>query len=386
MPEITIHTITPVHIGSGVKVFNKLDFFEDETHQAIHIADFEKIFQIVGYKNIDRWTEAVEKNQDLMPTLKASKPDVKPTDVALRSIPLMHKRALKQQDVFLQIHSGNGKAMIPGSSIKGAIRTAIFLKIIWKDEIFNNIANIFDLSKKTKSEKPQYKINDKILLEKALGEIQLNLMKFLRVGDALFEKTTLCEVNIANKKGADWQFNVKGKPNTIQQVECISANQSATCRIQVPGEIELLKHIEKQNKLTNKIKEKYPTQHLKYLDQSLFKVLNNHTLRLLENEINLIKQYDDDILESYVTQLNTLHKTIKQAGENECYLRIGFATGYLNMTGDWLEENFVNNEIKRSIRKKLRAIENEIYPKTRRFLADGTPLGFVHLRLNKNKI
>ena len=378
MPEITIHTITPVHIGSGVKVFNKLDFFEDETSQAIHIADFEKIFQIVGYKNIDRWTEAVEKNQDLMPTLKASKPGVKPTDVALRSIPLMHKRSLKQQDVFLHIHSGNGKAMIPGSSIKGAIRTAIFLEIIWEDEIFKDKKKIFYI-KNSNTNDVDYNINDNKLLKKALGEIQLNLMKFLRVGDAIFEKTTLCEVRIANKKRYGWQFNVKGKPNAIQQIECINANQHATCRIQLPSEIELLKHIEKENDLSTKIKEKYPTQHLKYLDRFLFKVLNDHTLRLIENEIILIKKFDDSILEPYYKKLISLKETIENAGENECYLRIGFATGYLNMTGDWLEEDFVGKEIKSEIRKEMNAIKNEIYPKTRRFLADGTPLGYIKL-------
>lgn len=378
MPEITIHTITPVHIGSGVKVFNKLDFFEDETHQAIHIADFEKIFQIVGYKNIDRWTEAVEKNQDLMPTLIASKPDVKPTDVALRSIPLMHKRALKQQDVFLHIHSGIGKAMIPGSSIKGAIRTAIFLEIIWEDEIFKDKKKIFYI-KNSNTNDVDYNINDNKLLKKALGEIQLNLMKFLRVGDAIFEKTTLCEVRIANKKRYGWQFNVNGKSNAIQQIECINANQHATCRIQLPSEIELLKHLQKQNHISLEIKKKYTTKNLEYLDQLLFKTLNDHTLRLLENEINLINQFGDDILDPYLSKLNSLYNTIEKAKENECYLRIGFATGYLNMTGDWLEEDFVGKEIKSEIRKKMKAIKDEIYPKTRRFLADGTPLGYIKL-------
>lgn len=100
MPEVTIHTITPIHIGSGVKVFNKLDFFEDANHQEIHIADFEKIFQIVGSENIDRWTQAIEKNLDLMPILKARKPDVKPTDVALRSIPLFQKNLFNNKMFF----------------------------------------------------------------------------------------------------------------------------------------------------------------------------------------------------------------------------------------------------------------------------------------------
>lgn len=381
MPEISIHTITPVHIGSGVKIFNKLDFFEDAKHQAIHIADFEKIFQIVGAENIDKWTEAIEKNLDVMPLLKAKKTDIQPNDVALRSIPLLQNKALKQQHVLLHTHSGNGQAMLPGSSLKGALRTAILTEIMWEDTIFNDVKNIFNpkFNHKTKQEKIQ--VNDKNLVEKAFGETQSNLMKFLRVSDALFKQTILCEVLIANKKGDNWQFNVKGKPNTIQQVECISANQIATCKIQWPSEIELLKHIEKQNDLSTKIKEKYPTQHLKYLDRLLFKVLNNHTLRLIENEISLINQFDDSILEPYYKKLNSLHETIKNKGENECYLRLGFATGYLNMTGDWLEEDFVNREIKSKIRKKLRAIKDEIYPKTRRFLSDGTPLGFIQLRL-----
>lgn len=383
MPIINIHTITPVHIGSGVKIFNKLDFFEDENNKAIYIADFKKIFQIIGTKNIHIWTEAIEKNFDLMPILKAIKPDVIAKDIALRSIPLLKPKALKQQEVLLQILSGNGKALMPGSSIKGAIRTAIMCEIIWEDPIFSDVKKIFQLNFNHKTQKKELLLNDKNLLEKAFGETQLNLMKFLRVGDALFNSTTICEVLIANKKGDEWQFNVKGKPNTIQQVECINANQSATCKIQWPSEIELLKHTEKQNDLSTKIKQKYPIQHLKYLGPLLFKVLNNHTLRLIENEINLINQFDDTILEPYYKKLNSLHETIKNAGENECFLRLGFATGYLNMTGDWLEEDFVHKEIKNVIRKKLKAIKNEIYPKTRRFLADGTPLGYIKLSLAK---
>lgn len=236
--------------------------------------------------------------------------------------------------------------MQPGSSIKGAMRTAIFLDIVWKNYIFRDISKMFPSIKKSKNNEQGYVIKDIYLVNKAFGETQLNLMKFLRLGEALFDQTSLCEVQMANKISNVWQFKVKGKSNVIQQIECINAQQYATCRIQLPSEIELIKHVKKQNVLGKIINEKYTIENLKYLDKLLFKVLNNHTLRLIENEINLIILFDDAILEPYYKKLNSLHETIKNAVENECYLRLGFATGYLNMTDDWLEENFVNKKLK----------------------------------------
>lgn len=379
MPEIKIYTITPVHIGSGVKLIKNLDFFEDTFKKLIYIADHQKIFDMVGLENIEKWTKAIENNQDILPIIKAKKPDVKLNDLAQRTIPFLQTTALKQQDIALQLHSGTGKPLLPGSSLKGAIRTAIFTEIIWEDTIWSDINKLFEYKFNYKTKTSEPKVNDKKIIEHTFGKPEDNFMKFLRVGDAHFEQTVLAEVWIANKKGEEWRFNVKGKPNIVQQVECIAAYQKATIQIQWPNELLIFSN----DKLKNLVEANYAKHinHLKFLDRLLFKVLNNHTLRLIENEIYLMNKHYDDILQNYLQKLEQLNEQIKNAKPNECYLRLGFATGYLNMTGDWLEEEFISQNLKNEIRKKLRAIVGEIYPKTRRFLVDGTPLGFIKLEL-----
>ena len=65
---------------------------------------------------------------------------------------------------------------------------------------------------------------------------------------------------------------------------------------------------------------------------------------------------------------------------SSCILRLGWGTGFRNMTGDWQEDMMTDKDLDALI-KELRPKHdiNLTYPKTRRMASDGTPLGFIQL-------
>jgi hypothetical protein len=71
--------------------------------------------------------------------------------------------------------------------------------------------------------------------------------------------------------------------------------------------------------------------------------------------------------------------------QRECILRVGAANGWDFMTGAWAKaDNTLSNNdwtnLKRSLRRKPYP-DNMPFPKTRKLLNDGMPLGFVKVSI-----
>jgi CRISPR type III-A-associated RAMP protein Csm5 len=125
MANVEITTLTPVHVGSGATLQNQSEYLHFSHEGVIAIVDPEKVFAIVGEQGLDSWTASITRGEDLLNYLKQRKKNLKPEDVATRILPLTGERPGKQ--VFLREHmrTGTGQVLVPGTSIKGAIRTAV---------------------------------------------------------------------------------------------------------------------------------------------------------------------------------------------------------------------------------------------------------------------
>ncbi|MEM6768394.1 MAG: hypothetical protein AAF655_25875, partial [Bacteroidota bacterium] len=86
----------------------------------------------------------------------------------------------------------------------------------------------------------------------------------------------------------------------------------------------------------------------------------------------------------YLEVLEELNEELEPLVENKngdrCIMRLGWGTGFLNMTGGWQEAKMSDgmyNKLKEEVRG--RKYNRFPLPKTRRMAYDGTPFGFIEL-------
>lgn len=130
MSEIKIETLTSVHIGSGESLQYGTDFvpakIDDENY--LSVVDPKKVLNLIGIENISYWVAAIERKESTSSVVKRFAPTAKVEDYSKRMI--VEWSAAKGTDTLKEhIHDGRGIPYIPGSSIKGAIRTAVLASL-----------------------------------------------------------------------------------------------------------------------------------------------------------------------------------------------------------------------------------------------------------------
>jgi len=202
--QIRIELLTPVHIGSGQFLQQQTDYVEyvGEGGRYFGVIDDHKLLHILGEDRIDLWVQSVERDEDTTELVKRFAPSVAVPKYCKRSIFICSDERTNTLKECL--HDGMGRPYIPGSSIKGAIRTAILSLIMQKKtpEEISNMNMVAD-GKCAQIEKEQF------------GDIQQSDFRFLQVGDAYFERECevalyMCNLNIREReslfdksKGAD---------------------------------------------------------------------------------------------------------------------------------------------------------------------------------------
>lgn len=363
--EIT--TLTPVHVGSGSKALKNIDFLYFEKLEQVTILDTVKVMQILGAEKISLWTDCIERGDELLNLLKTIKEPLLPADISLRMIRANLIGPNQKKDIKEQLHSGLGVPLIPGSSIKGSIRTALFVYFIKKNE-FSDVKNFNMLQN-------NYKFRDTKLNKKYFGNSpDVDILRFLNVMDAAFATTECYCSEVVNYKDNCWQKDDK----YTQLIEAIPAKETASFMINY-NEIAAKNWKDKEFNEFN--------DNLLRLE-SLFKIINEHTLYLIQSEQNFWAQEGQklpNMVTNYLNILGNLTETIKNLGEYECVLRLGWGIGFLSMTGSW--HGAMKNQdyiaLAQDLRYPKKYNPRTVFPKTIRLLKDGIPLGFIKIKLKK---
>lgn len=364
MNKIYIQTLSPIHIGSGKELIANTEYLHfTEEYSMLVVIDENKILDIIGEENIDKWISIIQKNEDLKDYLSLRKKDLKSDDIKKRIIYLQSTNISNNKTLKEQLHNGEGLPYIPGSSIKGAIRTAIVAKLASENK---------DLSKSNlKNRKGNF---DGQQIEKKLFGFNPNedVFRFLQVGDAYFDyETNAVKSEVINLEGNKWRF----KKGSSSIVECI------------PQGIDDIYFKMKINKKLIDLNNK--KNQSKFLDEKeLFKIINNHTKRLIDKEIEFWKEQDNidfNVFEDYLQNLKDLKETADNCKDNEAVLRIGFGSGWNFITGAWSTDEEIMNDFDyerflSQVRKKKYG-DNVPFPKTRMIADNGDLFGFVKLKM-----
>ena len=369
MHKATIELITPVHIGSGKVIQGNAEYLHFSKEQALVIVNEKKVLEVIGVDQLPIWLGYIENpNSSFLEYLRQRKPNIQPSDIATRVIALKgNKRPMPANTLRAQMHTGMGVPYLPGSSIKGALRTVFFAEMV-----LNTHADGIDTGV-MKNPRKSFQFKDQQMAQYAFGkDPNHDWFRLLQVSDFHFKTTTHASFSeTLNEYG---EKNYELKDSVKQLIEYIPAEAISTT-----GSIKLNTTLQERARSKNIFNGKGSN----FSMQNLVDQVNAHTLRLINRELKFFEGSDfPPAGELFYEELQRISTLFSSLSTNECILRVGFGTGYRTMTGDWLE--ILNDEQYVDLSDAIRGRKYEDYPlpKSRKIVLGGIPLGFIKLTLN----
>lgn len=384
MATFNAKTLSTLHIGNGNKLLRNIDFFvypEKENDRAnIGVLDINKLGSVIGKNNIQKLIDFIDsiardKTRDILNFIKEhAVKDFSYKDLIKRKISI-YGNFEGQNELKEFLINASGNPIVPGSSLKGAIRTALASSLILMDK--NKYKRQLEFNTlMSSSNQLERKILSQVFSNTEKVEPNKNIMRFLIVGDVEFKRKTIAVVlDIANYKfveGKKWDIKT-GQSSLVEALpeECDSE----------PFRISVNERLLEMNKNKGTI-----TADSSYLNiDKILEIVNNHTKRLLDKEINfwnLPQQQQKSLPESlkgYVENLKNVRKELETLKKNEAIIRVGANTGWHSITGGWIEE-LLGIENWKTFYKKLNKGRNiDFFPKTRKIDQKGYAFGYLKL-------
>ena len=371
-----IETLTPIHIGSGEEFLPNYRYVYFPERKLVVLLNDQKVLKAFGgEEGIKHWIAALDQRQDLLQVLREGRnTHPEPQDLGSQFIPVSGIGPAfmegKKADIRAQIRSADAVA-IPGSSLKGAIRTAMLVLYIDEDKQDSFYRQQEHLTDRRGN------LADAQLVKRHLGrDPNHDLFRLLQAGDTRFDKSICTLARTINLQStSSWAF----KQSIDQFIECIPAGHCSTIRLQFNQKL-----MNRSGNLFRKGKDLKP--------ETLFHIINQHTQILIGNELAYWedqKNYPDEV-NTYVERLENIHtdleNLVEQRPGNQCMLRLGWGTGFRSMTGDWQEEKFSEKQYRKlaATVRRNRQRDHLPFPKTRKMTFEGEPFGFISLKKLSN--
>ncbi|MEM4347164.1 MAG: type III-A CRISPR-associated RAMP protein Csm5 [Candidatus Altiarchaeota archaeon] len=337
---------TPVHIGNGKK-YTFLDYFLDGGF--IHIIDTEKIFDDINkIEVIDGLCRDIENkiiNGQAQIDIREffGQYGIDPWRYVIKKIRTNVKPSRRVQ--ISQFINQNGNCYIPGSSIKGAIRTAYLFDYYDKD--IDKLVKIL--------EDQRIRNKYKKLNEEAIGGIEEDIFRHIQVTDSSYinkNNFIVIEAKRYNNIKKQW-----GNPVYLEVID-------KETRIEFNVKID-----ERFKKSINDI----------------MSWCNNLSKIIAEYEMN--NRYNSNDLKKYY---KSLYDNIKEDGEH-FYLNLGFGGGHITKTVYLLLWKYKKDlklirgllKIEKLIKKSMRVNNFYEFPRTR-VIFNNLPIGWVKISKLKN--
>jgi len=273
------------------------------------------------------------------------------------------------QDYRPFIRDGYGIPYIPGSSIKGVIRTAILYNALleyknrdpegFKKNIIEPIqqANRSNLKKGDVFKNIEREWLKNFVLSDKKRSSNTDWLRILHVSDAYpvnTTKTILIPMNILKKEGSGWNYKLESpNQNTTIWVESISPN--TVIEFKVLWDKKLLNDFQSNNRNIN-------------LPQSLAEVLSN------------IKKWANDVF-AFEKEFTGTHALGNWYKSNSASFRVGFGSGMISTTLALLLPEELRKMIRNFVGKNK---GDDIAPKSRRIWLNNNqpvPLGWAMLEV-----
>ncbi|MCI2108163.1 MAG: type III-A CRISPR-associated RAMP protein Csm5 [Bacteroidales bacterium] len=367
MSRILLKTLTSVHIGSGNKLVKDLDFITtlENGNSYINVLDENKMADKIGDENIGSWAAMINSGHTVPEIMHKFAPNTAVNEYIKYKIESFSDEVRNNDTLLEIIRDVSGRPYIPGSSIKGAIRTAILSTVA--------------------QNKPQEAQKNYTELEKNVFGASPNsdVFRFITLGDSVMPSNEsviavrLISMNIRNSKDSV----IDNGRSQLEEVIREGEKSYFTLKIDERKYSFVRRSWPSLDKFGN----------LGVLDSSfasgknLFGLINAYTTRMLESELEIwedVNKEKSDV-DEYLDNVQTILNEANQCNENECVLRIGHGSGWRFTTGAWTERLKCFDDVRRKVHgKRYVNYQNYIFPKTRRVDFDQEQLlGFVKLTI-----
>jgi CRISPR-associated protein Csm5 len=370
-----ITTVSPVHIGSVEQRLTPFEYCQYK-HFVYPISE-EKLAHFLQENNlIDSYINEVSMQGHqfrLLNYFRSKKINVSEREL----LSISNERAIRLlgdpnhlQDYRPLIRDGFGKPYIPGTSIKGVIRTAVLYNALVNFQSTNSDAfkkNIVEKIEKTDSSKfkrrsPFEWIQRELLecyqLSGKNGSPHSDWLRMLHVTDAYpvnLKETWLVPVNVLKKETTGWKYKTdKGEALTTIWVECLPSGTFVD--FELGWDHGLLDNFQKENR-----------------DIALPKNIDELLIDI-EKWSSDTSRFDTEFAENH--NLENWYKK-----NNKLNFRIGFASGMVSTTMISLLPYDTRKLVRNSAGRNK---GNDIAPKSRRvWIKDGQPipLGWSHFQI-----
>jgi CRISPR type III-A-associated RAMP protein Csm5 len=380
MADFIATTLSELHIGSGQRLLKNMDFalrkIKDTNY--IGVIDIKKLSEQIGIENIEKLIGFIDKKgeKNLFEFLKTFKEDIKLKQISKRLIQVYGNFSNKTELKEFLINSENNP-FIPGSSLKGAIRTAIIDFLVQKNK--NIVRGIIDNAQNYKSfatwqqrdfQNIETKIVNKLLSNNEKTDANSNIMRFLQVGDIEFKyETSAVVLEILNFYYSGWDI----KQGQSSLIEVLLKNcESEKFRININSDLLEL------NLKNNKVQ---INKNLEYNFKSIFEIINNHTKKNIEKELSFWKSQNTNLdkIQTYISTFESIFEECKNLKDNEFILKLGGNSGWTSITGGWAKYVFSEMEWDKLYHLLNKGRKVDFFPKTRKIDQDGDLMGFVKI-------
>lgn len=363
--------LSPVFIGAGDTWQQNLDWLYDSQSKKVVLLDEEKLFQIIGEKNIERWVAYISSNRKkpLLEFLRGFRPRCEVADLAKETKELLSYDWQPEREIHRLVRSGNGRALLPGSSLKGALRTAYFVHLLSENKELATNSSII------KDRKLKFKDNGlSCRLFWGGGEkptMNFDLFRLVQLGDLSFEHSGIgvCQVISRNAEGY-WD----DRKDLSNFYEYLAPGQKAFTRLKVRSELAQAAAGQFRNAEALNAR-------------AILQKAHEHSLRSLSKELALAEEKGDSLPRKAAGWLASLRSFKEQAlamGENQALIRVGAGTSFLGTTGGWQADYWSETDMRKlAFQSRHGRNKNDKlpFPRSRKLGPEGVPLGFVKLSL-----
>lgn len=375
-----IELLSPLHIGNGNEL-KLIDFYLDDKENLIKRIDFSKFTDYCFENRINLMKEINNKRyltgRDFSITKFMDENRIDPDAFSSYTIKAVIEKRGRETEFTVKEHIKYSGAYIPGSSIKGAIRTAVMWTFL--NESGNEGILFGELDKLLKgSRTPDFKhIDDEISMRVFGRDAHRDVFRALRITDTNPLDLSNLEVS---------QVQIVGNPQDIPvYLENLKTGTDASFDMHLDEDI--LNKLNMDSKLRQ------------YMDvDGLCKVCNAFSKSIVEGHLGYF--WEEYGCANTVSMLEKLRDDIIACGSNEAIIHIGWGGGWYSTTVGLLVMNHpaftsaVNKNMKywspekHTLRYKLQLGKkpgtrnfSKQFPKTRRVTVKGEPLGWVKMTM-----
>lgn len=346
--DIVVEILSPVHVGVGDENNweEGVDFLVKGEY--LHKINVEKLFKVSKLDKIDLSNKISNlfSKGDSEGLLKIIGDDLDEITTYKYKIP----GGLGKEVVATFKDVVTGRPLIPGSSIKGAIRSAILKNLLNGDnQLFYeskdgklNVGNLFGKSSEGS-----------------------DFMRFLKCSDIIFNKSDIANsklFNVHSENGnasedeGGWKnsrnTSSKYDVNTFNTVyEVIEVKDVGNGRINLGDlQFDLFSKINKPT-VSHKRKSKILSNEIDYL----FEIINKNTKSYLDKEIKFFEKFEAERSSEILESLLILRSEIENSDNTYCLLKMGLGTGFHSITGDWQCDDYINTKLDRNGVRKYKS-------------------------------